>query len=69
MDTGDRFDTPSVPKYILGVFRWFYMPMPDGTLVRAAAVKSSEASLWIAAYALLLILIFAGIAHLVKELV
>jgi len=62
-------DAPLEARCILGVFRWFYMPMPDGRLVRAVAVRSSEASMWIAAYTLLLILIFAGIAHLVKDVV
>jgi len=56
-------------KYILGALRWFYMPMPDGRLVRAVAVRSSEASMWIAAYTLLLILIFVGVARLVKDVV
>lgn len=56
-------------KYILGVVKWFYMPTTDGRLLRAVAVKSSDASMWIAAYTLLLILIFVGIARLVKDLV
>jgi hypothetical protein len=62
-------DTALEAKHILGAFRWFYMPMPDGRLVRAVAVRSTEASMWIAAYTLLLILIFVGIARLVKDVV
>jgi hypothetical protein len=67
--TGTGADTALEAKYVLGVFRWFYMPMPDGRLVRAVAVSSTEASVWIAAYTLLLILIFVGIARLVKDVV
>lgn len=69
MNTINEFDIPPNIKFVLGVTRWFYMPTKDGKLIRAVAVESSEAAKWIAAYTLLLILIFAGIARLVKDVV
>lgn len=56
-------------KYVLGATRWFLMPREDGQLVPAVAVSSAESSIWVAAYTLLLILIFAAIARLVKDVI
>lgn len=43
--------------------------MRDGSVVRAVAVTSSQGSTWVAAYALLLILIFVAIARILKDIV
>jgi hypothetical protein len=45
----------------------FVMPKESGQLVPAVAVSNAEGQIWVAAYTLLLILIFAAIARLIKD--
>ena len=68
MDPSKFLNIPVDPPYGLGIFKWFWMPTSHG-LVRAVAVSSSDASLLIAGYALLLILTLVGFARIFKEMV
>ncbi|KAF8243420.1 hypothetical protein K440DRAFT_637377 [Wilcoxina mikolae CBS 423.85] len=65
----NSLQTPKNVTYILGVTKWFWMPRPDGSIVRAVAVTSSQGTIWVAAYALLLILIFVAIAQILKDVI
>jgi len=68
MDLNNLY-TPKNVTYILGVTKWFWMPMQDGSITRVVAVTSSQGTMWVAAYALLLILIFVAIAQILKDLI
>ncbi|KAA8909548.1 hypothetical protein FN846DRAFT_605378 [Sphaerosporella brunnea] len=64
-----RTPSPGDAPYQLGMFNWFWMPTAQGSTVRAVAVPIQESNIWIAAYTLLLILIFVALARIIKDIV
>jgi hypothetical protein len=62
-------DSSSYVPYQLGLFKWFWMPTEQGRIIRAIAIPTQQSNIWIAAYTLLLILIFVALGRIVKDLV
>jgi hypothetical protein len=62
-------ESSSYVPYQLGMFKWFWMPTEQGRIIRAVAIPIQQSNIWIAAYTLLLILIFVALGRIVKDMV